>query len=103
MATGEHSLNLLTDLIGRARRAGADAADAVLFEGPSLSLSRRLGKPEDLERSESHDLGLRVLIGQRQAFVASTDTAAAALGALVERAVAMARAAPEDKYCGLAD
>jgi PmbA protein len=103
MAQGDDKLNLLTDLIGKARAAGADAADALAFDSRSLSLSRRLGKPEDLERSESQDLGLRVFIGKRQAFVSSTDIGAEALKQLVERAVAMARAAPEDKYCGLAD
>ncbi len=96
-------LDRLTDLVGRARKAGADAADAVLFEGASLSLSYRLGKPEDVERSENRDLGLRVLIGRRQAFVSTTDFASSALDELVERAVAMARATPEDPYCGIAD
>jgi PmbA protein len=103
MARAEDCLNLLTDLIGKARAAGADAADALMMESRSLSLSRRLGKPEDLERSEGHDLGLRVFIGKQQAFVSSTDTSPTALAQLVERAVAMVRAAPEDKYCGLAD
>ena len=60
-----NTIDLLQDLIARARRAGADAADAVFFEGTSLSHMRRLGKTEKLERSEGHDLGLRVLIGRR--------------------------------------
>ena len=97
------ALDLLQDLIGRARRAGADAADAVFFEGTSLSHARRLGKTEKLERSEGHDLGLRVFIGRQQAVVSSTDRAPEALAALVERAVAMARTVPEDPYCGIAD
>jgi PmbA protein len=94
--------NLLDDLIARARRAGADAADALMVEAASLSLARRLGKPEKLERAESQDLGLRVLIGKRQAIVSSSDRAPAILDELVERAVAMARSVPEDPYCGLA-
>jgi PmbA protein len=97
------ALDLLQDLIGRARRAGADAADAVLFEGTSLSHARRLGKTEKLERSEGHDLGLRVFIGRQQAVVSSTDHSSAALAELVERAVTMARTVPEDPYCGIAD
>ncbi|WP_207478030.1 TldD/PmbA family protein [Arenibaculum pallidiluteum] len=97
------ALNLLQDLIGKARAAGADAADAVLFDAASLSLSQRLGKPERLERSESGDLGLRVFVGRRQAIVSSTDRSPQALAELVERAVAMARTVPEDPYCGLAD
>src|SRR5450755_3054244 len=96
-------LNLLNDLIGRAKAAGADAADAVLGEGMSVSLAQRLGAPEKLERSEGQDLGLRVFIGKRQAIVSSTDFRAPALAELVERAVAMARAVPEDPHCGIAD
>ena len=97
------ALDLLQDLIGRARRAGADAADAVLFDGTALSHARRLGKTEKLERSEGHDLGLRVFLGRRQAVVSSTDRSPDALAELVERAVAMARTVPEDPYCGIAD
>jgi PmbA protein len=98
-----NALDLLQDLISRARHAGADAADAVLFEGVSLSHARRLGKTEKLERSEGHDLGLRVFIGRQQAIVSSTDRSPEALAELVERAVAMARTVPEDPFCGIAD
>ncbi|MBO0712339.1 MAG: TldD/PmbA family protein, partial [Acetobacteraceae bacterium] len=96
-------LDLLQDLVARARRAGADAADAVVFESTSLSHGRRLGKTEKLERSEGEDLGLRVFIGRQQAIVSSTDRSPAALSDLVGRAVAMARAVPEDPFCGIAD
>lgn len=93
----------LDDMLSAAKSAGADAADAILVEGTSASLSCRLGEPEDLERSESHDLGLRVLIGKRQAVVSSADFSKQALNDLVERAVAMAKAVPEDRFAGLAD
>ena len=96
-------LDLLHDLIAKARRAGADTADAVLFEGSSLSHGRRLGKTEKLERSEGQDLGLRVFIGRQQAIVSSTDRSPKALAELVERAVAMARTVPEDPFSGIAD
>jgi PmbA protein len=102
MAQGQDALDLLSSLITAARQRGADAADAVLFEGVSLSHAQRLGRPEKLERSESYDLGLRVLIGRRQAIVSSNDRRRDHLTALVERAVAMAKAVPEDPYCGLA-
>ena len=103
MSSQTEALTLLQDVIKAARQAGAEAADAVLFESVSLGTSVRLGKPEDLERSESNDLGLRVLVGRQQAFVAGTDKSRPAVQELVERAVAMAKAAPEDKYCGLAE
>jgi PmbA protein len=99
----QNDIDLLQDLVARAKRAGADAADAVLFEGISLSHARRLGKVEKLERSESQDLGLRVLVGRQQAIVSSSDRSPKMLAELVERTLAMARAVPEDPFCGLAD
>ena len=97
------TLTLLDDLLAKAKAAGAEAADAVSFESAALSHSQRLGAVEKLEREESRDLGLRVLIGHRQAIVSSTDVLPSALDELVERAVAMARNVPDDPYCGLAD
>ena len=94
--------DILDSLIRAARAAGADAADALLVESVSAGVSYRLGKLEDVERAESSDLGLRVFVGARVAFVSSTDFSADRLAELPERAVAMARLAPEDKYAGLA-
>ncbi len=94
-------LDLLDGLVRRAIGAGADAADAVMFESTSVSVAQRLGKSEGVERAESRDVGLRVFRGCRQAVVSSTDVSAEALGELVERALAMADAVPEDPFCGL--
>ncbi len=99
----QNSLNILEDLIKKACAKGADAADAVRVQGTSTNVSFRLGEIEEIERSEAHDLGLRVLIGKQQAFVSSNDTKADVLDALVERAIDMAKNMPEDQYCGLAD
>jgi PmbA protein len=96
-------LSLVSDLIRQARSAGADAADAVLVNGTSLSVASRQGKIEHLERSEGRDLGLRVFIGQRAAIVSSSSLDPAGFGALAERAVAMAKVVPEDPFTGLAD
>lgn len=96
-------LNLVADLLVRARRAGADAADALLVRGTSLSQAVRLGSPEKLERAEGQDLGLRVLVGKRQAVVSTSDFGSELLNELVERAVAMAKSVPEDPFIGLAD
>lgn len=95
--------SLLDDLVRNACKAGADAADAMLIDATALSVGYRLGKVENLERAESGDLGLRVFIGKKQAMVSATDRKPQALKELVERAVAMATAAPEDIFCGLAD
>jgi PmbA protein len=92
----------LETLLAAARRQGADAADALLVENVSASVSYRLGKLEDVERSEGYDLGLRVFVGNRVAFVSSSDFSDDAIAALPARALEMARLAPEDKFAGLA-
>lgn len=97
------TLAFLSGLVDRAIKAGADAADAIAAESVSLAVSQRLGKHEDLERSEAVDLGLRVMLGRRQAIVSSTDRSEAAVDELVARAVSMAKIAPEDPHIGLAD
>ncbi|WP_323005454.1 TldD/PmbA family protein [Pseudorhodobacter sp.] len=98
------SLEKLTDaLLLAAKHAGADAADAIAVEGIATAIDIRAGALEQAERSEGVELGLRVLIGRRQACVSVSDTSAATLQAVAERAVAMAREAPEDPYAGLAD
>ena len=102
-SVSEESLNLLTDLIGDAKKAGADAADAILADGDSTTVTFRLGALEQLERSEGGDIGLRVLVGQKQAIVSSSDRSKEALSELVDRAVAMARTVPDDEHVGLAD
>lgn len=90
-------------LLDAARKAGAEAADALAVEGTSVSVDVRHGRLEQAERSEGVDIGLRVLIGQRQACVSASDTRAETMAAMAERAVAMAREAPEDPTIGLAD
>ncbi len=97
------SLSQLEDLISAARKAGADAADAVLIDGRSISVGWRLGALETLESSEGGDIGLRVFVGKRSAMVSSADRSKDGLNELVERAVAMARLVPEDSFSGLAD
>jgi PmbA protein len=89
-------------LVAAARRAGADAADAIAERGVSQSVEIRDGTVEASERSEGDNLGLRAFVGRRQAVV-STNDLAGNLDALAERAVAMARVAPEDKFAGLAE
>jgi PmbA protein len=95
-------IDLAQRLVEAARRAGADAADAIAVRGVSQSVEIRDGNVEESERAEGDDVGLRVLIGQKQAVV-STNDIAVNVATLAERAVAMARIAPEDKYAGLAD
>jgi PmbA protein len=93
---------ILDGLLRDARRAGADAADALFVASVAASVSYRLGRLEDLERAESWDLGLRVFVGEKVAFVSSTDLSSDTLADLPARAVAMAKLAPEDKFACLA-
>src|SRR6476469_4152415 len=93
---------LANRLLEAATAAGADAADTIAVAGDSLSIEVRNGALEQAGRAEGVDLGLRVLIGQRQACVSSSDTRDVTLAAMAERAVAMAREAPDDPWCGLA-
>lgn len=90
-------------MLAAARKARAEAADALAVEGTSVSIDVRSGKLEHAERSEGTDIGLRVIIGKRQACVSSSDTRHETIDQMAERAVAMARLAPEDPTTGLAD
>lgn len=100
--TASVSTDLLNDIVQAALKAGADAAEAVSADRQSLSVGVRNGRLEDVEREESRDLGLRVFVGQRQASVSASDLSEATRTRLVERAVAMARLAPEDPHAGFA-
>jgi PmbA protein len=102
MLTVSQAQDRAAALVDRASRAGADAADVLYAGSSSTNVSIRLGALEDVERSEGAEIGLRVFVGSRSASVSSSDLSDAALDALVERATAMAREAPEDPYAGLA-
>ena len=102
MLTVAQAEDRVATLIAAARKAGADQADALYVCDASTQVSVRLGQLEDVERSEGEDIGLRVFVGSRSASVSASDLSADALAALVERAVAMAREAPEDPWAGLA-
>jgi PmbA protein len=92
----------VASLVERAKRAGADASDALYYVDASTSVQVRLGALEDVSRSEGEQIGLRVFVGRRSASVTSSDLSNDALSLLVERAVAMAAEAPEDAWAGLA-
>ena len=101
--SADAQLERLENILAAASRAGADACEAVFAESRSLSVGVRKGEVETVERDENSDLGLRVFVGQKQAVVSVSEFSQATLDRLVERAVAMARLAPDDAYAGLAD
>lgn len=102
MLSLEEAQSRAQDLVTAARRAGADAADAIYACNASTNVSVRLGALEDVDRSEGEEIGLRVFIGQRSASISASDMNPAGLATLVDRCIAMAREAPEDPYAGLA-
>ena len=95
--------SLTQALLDAAKRAGAQAADAIAVDGRSVSISLRQGALEQAERAEEIELGLRVLMDGRQACVSVSDVSARTINDVAERAVAMAKEAPIDPYVGLAD
>ncbi|MES2339470.1 MAG: TldD/PmbA family protein [Pseudomonadota bacterium] len=102
MLTTAQAQSVAARIVERARAAGADAADAVFVADASTAVEVRMGALEDVGRSESAELGLRVFSGRRSASVSTSDLSDDALNTIVERAVAMARLAPEDPWAGLA-
>ena len=98
------TLETLTQrMLDAARSAGADAADAIAIAGTSVTVDVRAGALEQAERSEGTDIGLRVFHGRRSAVVSGSDTSQDTITTMAERALAMAREAPEDPHAGLAD
>ena len=103
MAFDSDSHAALAALLDHARKNGADAADASASARESMSVEVRMGELEGVEREEGRSVALRAFIGKRQAAASSTDLSEQGLKALAERVVDMARAAPEDPFCGLLD
>ncbi|MGC1488959.1 MAG: TldD/PmbA family protein [Albidovulum sp.] len=95
--------SLTAALLDAAKKAGATAADAMAVDGTAISVDVRQNRLEQAERAEGVEIGLRVLIGQRQASVSASDISARTIADMAERAVAMAREAPADDGVGLAD
>ncbi|HUF56750.1 MAG TPA: TldD/PmbA family protein [Thermohalobaculum sp.] len=100
--TGD-DLDVAGRVLERAHAAGAEAVDVLVASGVSSAVGVAGRALEEAERAEGRDLGLRVLVGRRQACVATSDDRDSAIREMAERAVAMARAAPEDRWCGLAE
>ncbi len=102
-STAGDTFNLLNDLLQHARANGADAAEAIKVDALAHSAGLRLGRVEMIERSESATLGLRVFLGKKQATVSASDRSPNTIREMASRAVAMAKLAPEDEFCGLAN
>ena len=102
MLTLEQATALAADAVARATKNGADEADCVVASSASTQVGVRLGKVENIDRSEGGELGLRAFVGRRNASASTSDLTPASIDTLVTRVVAMARLAPEDAFAGLA-
>jgi PmbA protein len=94
---------LAKELVARAKRRGADAAEAYLQVGRESSVTVRGGEVEDLTQATSKGVGLRVFVKGRLGFAFTSDFEPGSLAAFVDRAVELARAAAPDKLNGLPD
>lgn len=101
MAFDADSNAALAALLDYAKTAGAEASEASYSAHESISAEVRMGELEGMEREEGRSVALRAFVGKRQAAASSTDISPRGLQTLAERTVAMAKAAPEDRYCGL--
>lgn len=89
--------------VAAAKKAGADAADALALASSDISTSIRNGQPESIEHAESSAIGLRVFVGDSSATLSTSEFSTEALANLAANAVAIARVAPPDPYSKLAD
>ena len=94
---------LCEKLLDLSLKAGAEEACVSAAASEGMEASARDGEIEDIGRSETLDIGVRVILGSRQACVSASSRSEGALAEMAERAVAMAREAPEDPWCGLPD
>ncbi|MGH9327222.1 MAG: TldD/PmbA family protein [Terriglobia bacterium] len=92
---------LAQDLVNRAVRSGATAADVVVREGEEFSTTIRLGRIESLKEAASKALGLRVFMETRSASSYSADFSKPSLDGLLTRTIEMARVTSEDPAAGL--
>jgi PmbA protein len=103
MLSEGQAADLAASLVDAARQAGATSADAMIGISRSSGISVRLGALEDIDHSESFEVSLRLFDGARSATVSTASLDPAGFTELAERAIAMARHAPEDPFSGLAD
>lgn len=94
--------DIIEKALSAAKQAGADGADVSFIKGGGLDVQVRLGKVESAERAEDYQMGMRVFVGQKSATISSGQLDDENITKLAERAVAMAKHAPEDPYARLA-
>ena len=96
-------IDLGAQIVERAKKAGADVAEAVVGEGSHLSTKVRLGAPELVEEAGSRSVGLRVIQGGRVAVSATSDLSESGIARFVEDAMELARLSERDELAGPPD
>ena len=94
--------DIMNLLIDTAITNGATSADCVLSRSRGVSITRRLGKDENIQRYEDFDTGLRVFVDNKISSISTNENSEEALKEVAKRAVEMAKIAPEDKYSFIA-
>ena len=95
--------SLAQDLVSRAMKAGATAAECVVREGDEFSTLVRLGQVETLKESGSKSIGVRVFFGQRAASTYSSDFSREGLDHMLKSALELAKITSEDPFAGIPD
>ena len=79
--------DIMNLLIDTAIANGATSADCVLSRSRGVSITRRLGKDENIQRYEDFDTGLRVFVGNKISSVSTNENSEQALREVAKRAV----------------
>src|SRR5471032_2993669 len=91
------------DIVRRAMKGGATAAECVVREGDEFSTLVRLGQVETLKESGSKSIGVRVFSGQRAASTYSSDFFRDGLDRMLKSALELAKITSEDPFGGIPD
>jgi PmbA protein len=89
------------DIVRRAMKGGATAAECVAREGDEFSTLVRLGQVETLKESGSRSIGVRIFFGQRSASTYSSDFSRSGLDRMLNSALELAKITSEDPFGGI--
>ena len=103
LPTSNDLQNVVAEMLKKAQRRGASAAEASIGRGVGMSVTVRMGDVETVEHNRDKGLGLTVYIGQRKGSASTSDFSPAALDDTVETAWQIASHGGTDDCAGLAD
>jgi PmbA protein len=102
MTSVHHDLrDIATNVIERAMKLGATAAECVARDGSEFSTVVRLGEVETLKESGSKALGVRVFMGNRTANTSTSDLSPEGVESMIKGAIELAKVTGEDPFSGI--